>query len=160
MTPFRLQGWHVLTMLGGTFALVVGVNATFVVMAVRSFPGEDAPNAYLQGIHYNETLVARAAQDALGWHASIDATRVSAANTVIRLKVVDANGAPVSGLTVNGVLRRPAQESADLPVAMADEGQLYVATIQDVPSGQWDLRLTARDSLDQEFAVEKRIWLP
>ena len=64
-----LKGWHVLVMILIFFGITIGVNATFITMALRTHPGEDVPRSYMQGLEYNETLENRRIQSELGWTA-------------------------------------------------------------------------------------------
>ncbi|MEL7028643.1 MAG: FixH family protein, partial [Pseudomonadota bacterium] len=105
---FQLKGWHVLAALLSFFGTVFAVNAVFVTQAVRTFPGEQVEKSYLQGLEYNKVLEERAAQTALGWTASLDRAEIADGGLRLAVRVTDANGAPVPGLQVNGVLRRPA----------------------------------------------------
>ena len=55
-TAFRLTGWHVLAIVTGFFALVTAVDIGFVVMAVRTFPGEVSSTPYEDGLAYDRSL--------------------------------------------------------------------------------------------------------
>ena len=41
------------------FGVTIGVNATFITLAMRTHPGEDVPRSYYQGLNFNDTLAQR-----------------------------------------------------------------------------------------------------
>ena len=65
-----VRGWHVLVLIVLFFSVTIGVNATFITLAMRTHPGEDVPRSYYQGLNYNETLARRHEQAELGWSAT------------------------------------------------------------------------------------------
>jgi nitrogen fixation protein FixH len=157
---FEIKGWHVLTGLLGIFGVVIAVNTAYVVIAISSFPGEDAPKAYAQGLHYNDAIAARAAQNALGWRATTEARRHDDGLTEIDLTIRDSNFAPIGGLAIEAVLRRPAEDASDRALTFRETANGYTASAGSLARGQWDLRVTARDAEGHEFQAEKRLWLP
>ena len=153
---FVLKGWHVLAMLLAFFGTVIGVDVTFSVLALRTFPGEDVRNSYVQGNHYNETLAQRARGAALGWRATADIEPGAGASAVI-VTLRDNKGAPLDGLTLTGRLRRPATTRADRPLAfVAEKDGRYVARTPGLQEGAWDLEaVAARGS--QSFEIGARL---
>jgi len=140
---FILRGWHVLAMLLTFFAVVIGVDVGFSVIAVRTFPGEDIRNSYMQGNQYNATLAERAKQSALGWTAQADLT-VNRDGPVVTLRLRDAKGQPLTGATLAGRLRRPATTKADRTLVFSSAGDgSYVAQAGDLEPGAWDLAVRA-----------------
>lgn len=136
-----LKGWHVLAGLLGFFGTIIAVNAVFITAAVRTFPGEDTERSYTQGLAFNSTLEARAAQAALGWHAAL-AFEPSASGLELVARVTDASGRGVGDLVLTGTLRRPVDAGADRPVVfspIAGQPGLYAAPLGTLPEGQWDL---------------------
>ena len=73
---FRLTGVHVLTAILAFFAVIIFVNAIFLTLALRSYPGEHEAKSYMQGLNYNERLAARERQAALGWTMEIAEARL------------------------------------------------------------------------------------
>lgn len=156
---FVLKGWHVLAMLLAFFATVICVDVAFSVLAVRTFPGEDVKRSYVQGNHYNELLADRARQARLGWRATA-AIETRAGVPVVVVTLRDAKGAPVTGLKVSGLLRRPATTSADRALAFrADAAGAYVAPAAGLAEGAWDMGVTAARGGDT-FDVRARLLAP
>lgn len=65
--PVSINGKHVLLEFAACFGVVFAVNGFFVYQALSTSPGEQSGASYEAGLHYNGTLAAERAQDALGW---------------------------------------------------------------------------------------------
>lgn len=154
----ELKGWHVLLIMLGFFGVMFAVNGVFLYHAITSFPGEDVKKSYVQGLSYNETLAARAAQAELGWTAEAG---LQDDELIFRLR--DRDGAPVSNLVVIGELRRFATQDADQAIIYSARANgEYVAEIDALAPGQWALRINVMDT-DAEtvlFNVTKTIVVP
>lgn len=152
---FRLTGRHVLLAVVGFFAVVIGVDALFVTLAIRSFPGQVSETPFEDGLAFNRTLAGRQAQARLGYGAVIE-ERPSA----VSVRMTTQGGRPLTGAKVSGVLSRPATEQGRRTVTFeeAAPGQ-YVAGTAGL-SGAWDLVLTARDGAGRSFEAERRLMWP
>jgi nitrogen fixation protein FixH len=155
----EVKGWHVLMVLMLFFGVTIGVNAYFVTMALRTAPGEYQKKSYLQGLRYNETIAARETQAAAGWTAVLE-TRMSAGGVFeVTVAMKDAKGAALDGLTLAGVLRRPAQSLADHEMSFAAlGGGRYVAKVAGVGQGQWRIDFDATGGR-APFHAEKILWV-
>jgi nitrogen fixation protein FixH len=155
--PFRLTGWHVLAITVGFFGLVIGVNAVFIVSAVKTFPGEVSKTPYEDGLAYDRTIDARERQAALGWTAEVEADRGPG---VVLARFTDARGAPIEGLSLTGELQRPATTQGAHALAFRSVGHGVYEARAAAPGGGWDLTLTARDGKGRAFEAERRIVWP
>ena len=59
-----LNGWHILAVFVGFFAIVIGADITFAVLAYRSAPGQAAKDPYEAGLLYQRTLDTKAREAA------------------------------------------------------------------------------------------------
>lgn len=154
---FVLKGWHVLLIMLGFFGVIFAVNGVFLFYAITSHPGEQVEKSYLQGLAYNQTLEARAAQAELGWQAAAGFADAAANTVTIRLE--DRNGRALSGLDVTGqLLRTAAAADHDVPldfVALTD-GE-YIASGLDLCGGQWRLVAIARSTNGEQFEINKTL---
>ncbi len=154
----ELKGWHVLIWMLGFFGLIFAVNGVFLYHAITSFPGEDVKKSYLQGLNYNQTLEARAAQAELGWRAEIGLV-----DSELVLRLEDRDGDPVSGRAVIGELRRTTMTGAD-QVLVFNPGVsgAYTARVDGLGSGQWETRIDVLDYAAErtEFTARKTLYLP
>ena len=155
----ELKGIHVLAVLLGFFGVTFAVNGVFITYALSTFSGEDIPKPYQQGLEYNRTLAARAAQAALKWSASIDVARGEGAGALVTVSIRGADGTPRTGLIVEAVLRRPIDAEFDRTVALEDiGGGSYRGLAEDMAAGQWDVIAKATGDRSP-FEAERRVIL-
>lgn len=148
----EVRGVHVLWAMLAFFGAVIAINIAFAVAAVRTFPGEDEPHSYLQGLHFNQTLAVRAAQARLGWSAALS----RGADGAISVRLTDRSGLPVSGVRVAAAVRRPATDRSDRQLTFAETAPgLYVAPLH-VDPGAWEIKGVATRG-DARFEFERRL---
>ena len=154
VTPgFQIRGWHVLAMIVGFFAVVIGVNVVFTVMALRTFPREVSVTPYEDGLLYNKKLAQLSAQDRLGWRA---AAGVGDAGEVV-VEIRDRADKAVSGLSIQAKMERPATEAGRLTPRFQELAPgRYVAEPGRL-AGSWDLTFTAHDRDGHSFEAERRL---
>lgn len=144
--PFYIHGWHVICALALFFSTIVAVNVAFAWVAIASFPGEDVPRSYAQGLHFNETLAERRAEAALGWRASaafVVAPAIDGGAGVLEVRLVDRHGAPLLA-ELTGDLERPTDARFDRHLNFeSNGGGRYVARAKDLAPGVWRLRARA-----------------
>jgi nitrogen fixation protein FixH len=143
---FVLKGWHVWTMLGVFFGTIIAVNATFITLAMQTFPGEDVKRSYVQGLNYNDTLQARSRQAAIGWQASARFEAGSAENAkpdlVVRMRTKE--GAPLRGMQITGALRRAVTDRSDIALTFVEtQAGEYRAVVAGLERGGWVLKAQA-----------------
>lgn len=149
-----LTGRHVLLMIVGFFAVSITVNAVFITQAFRTFRGEDVPRSYLQGLSYNETLAARAAQADAGWSAITDVGPDHA-----RIHIADANGLPVTGLELSGRLRHPADANRDVDLVFSENAPGHYSANFPAAAGSWHLIVMSDDDSSPPFEINRPLWL-
>ena len=130
--PERLKGWHVLAMFAGGFGVIIGVNVALAVSAVRTFPGVEVANSYVASQSFDAD---RAAQDALGWEVTADAS-----DDALRLAIADPDGEPVRPAGLNALLGRATNVSEDRIPTFEWDGTAFVAPEVLAP-GNWNLRV-------------------
>lgn len=116
------------------FVVIIGVNVTLAVQAIRTFPGLEVENSYVASQVFDAE---RAAQVRLGWtaHAAIE-------GDALRLTIVGPDGHPVTGATVAAEIGRATTRTEDQVLALAFDGADWRAPVR-VGPGQWHLRLHA-----------------
>lgn len=152
---FRIKGWHVFAGVAAFFSVVIAVDGAFTVIALKTFPGQVSASPYEDGLLYNRKIAALKAQEALGWRAAAGAEPGQ-----VVVEFVNEAGRPLSGLTVEGQLKRPATEAGRLSLTFAEtQPGRYVAPTGRI-SGAWDLTSQARDGRGALFAAERRLTWP
>lgn len=153
----EFTGWHFLACMLAFFAVIFTVNGIFLYNALKSHPGEYVEKSYLQGLNYNQTLEARAAQSELGWTAQVG---IESGDLVARM--ADANGAALPALEVSVLMRMPANRDNDTDIAMsAAPGGDYVGDIAQVLPGKYTAYITAREPGrdDAVFQAQKTLYV-
>jgi nitrogen fixation protein FixH len=152
-------GRDILMTLIATFGIIIGVNAYFIVLAERTYPGEDVADPYLQGLDYNDTLKDRARQAALGWSGTIGGALTHGSAT-ITVTLLDRAGKPVTGEALTGLLRHPMNEEHDHLFALKEiAAGKYVGAVSGVAAGSWDVVVTRKSAKEAPFETERRLWL-
>ncbi len=155
-----LTGWHVLIITAIAFGIVFAVNITFIVLSLETFTGEDVPDAYDQGLAYNDVLEERAAQAALGWTAALSAEITTGTTAAVTVALADADGAPVTGADVSVLFRRTTHDGEDTSLTLFETGDgTYTAAIELPGAGLWELRGQARRDEGERLDFEDRLWL-
>lgn len=160
MADRTITGRHVLIAVLAFFGVVIAANAAFVVLALDSWTGLSAENAYQRGLAYNDTLRSAAAQRELGWTARLAFTQLGPAQGRIEVGFADRRGAPIEYLSVAGRVRRPTHDGFDRDIVLERSGAGRYAAHLELPlSGQWDVQVEAVSSGGARFRIEDRIWL-
>lgn len=153
----RITGRHVLWGMIGFFGVIFAVNGTFLYVALMTWTGADVDNAYVRGIAYNRVLEAAEAQRALGWTVVVDSLTADAGTADLTLSYKDAEGAPMSGLSVDARFRHPVQRAYDRTVTLSDRGSgLYGAVLALPSAGLWDVHAVALGDDDTRHVLEFR----
>lgn len=156
-TPARpgIRGWHVLAGVTAFFAVIIAVDVSFMIMAIRTFPGQVSVTPYEDGLLYNRRIAQIEAQDRLGWRA----TAASAPGEVV-MTFHDRAGRPLRGFAVAGRLERPATEAGRVTLRFVEQAPgRYVAPAGRI-SGAWDLTAEARGPAGGAFLAERRLTWP
>lgn len=150
--PFTLRGWHVLAMVCGFFAVVIGVDGAFAYLALKTHPGQVSVTPYEDGLLYNRHIAQMTAQDRLGWRA---AAATEPGRVVVEFR--DRADRPLSGLAITGKLERPATEAGRITTRFVETAPgRYEAQLGQV-HGAWDLTAKARDAHGAMFLAERRL---
>jgi len=152
---FAIRGWHVLAGVTAFFAVIIAVDVSFMIMAIRTFPGQVSVTPYEDGLLYNRRIAQIEAQARLGWRAAA----ASAPGEVV-MTFRDRAGRPLTGLAVAGRLERPATEAGRVTLRFVEDAPgRYVAPAGRL-SGAWDLTAEARGPAGGAFLAERRLTWP
>lgn len=143
--PRELTGRHVLIIALCAFAVILTANISMMVAATGSFPGLVAKNSYVASQDFNFRA---ARQAALGWR-----TEVVYSASEVRVRVVDADGAPVRGLIANVTIGRPANAGNDREYVLVDGPEGYAIAV-DLAPGAWRAAIVIADPVDPAATVD------
>jgi nitrogen fixation protein FixH len=160
ISPKQLTGRMVLAMLIAFFGTVIGVNVTMMNLAISTLPGTDVDSAYSASLGYEKEIMAAHDQNARRWQVNAHIERGEGGAAVVQVDARDESGKPVSGLTFQGRLERPADKRADQAVALAEiGGGIYRGSASAVAPGQWDLVLEGDAGGQRMFLSKNRVLL-
>lgn len=137
----ELKGWHVFTGFALAFGVIISVNLTLAVNAVRTFPGLEVKNSYVASQAFQAD---REAQTALGWDVS-----ASLEGGVLALEILE-NGRPIAPEITGAVFGRATTVTADQFPKFTFDGSRLLAEVE-ASSGNWNLRLSAVAADGTEF---------
>ena len=130
----EIKGWHVFAGFALGFGVIIAVNLTLAVNAVRTFPGLEVKNSYVASQSFDAD---RTAQLALGW--TVEAW---VEEGQLYLDIRDDIGA-VRPVIEAAVFGRATSVINDQTPAFTFDGQRFSAPVEAGP-GNWNLRLQAR----------------
>jgi nitrogen fixation protein FixH len=159
--PVRpVTGRLVLLFLLGFFGVVIGVNGVMIALAIGTMPGLESERPYQLGIAYNAEIHMARAQAARHWTVESHIGRDASRRASITVEPRDADGAPVSGLTVTVRLMRPADQRADRALSLKERDTgTYLGEIADVAPGAWDMEIEAQRGPERLFRSRNRVTL-
>ncbi|MEO1193557.1 MAG: FixH family protein [Pseudomonadota bacterium] len=153
--PKPWTGRHLLYALLGFFGVMLVANVIFITLALDTFTGVTNKNAYQDGLNYNQRLEAAAAQQALGWTGAL-----TVESGQLSLALNDAQGAAVTGLTLQAELRRPTNEIADITLPLQEMLPGVYGAALDLPyKGNWNLMISGQAADGTPFETRTRLWL-
>lgn len=136
MRSKEITGRKVLIFTVSAFAVVIAVNLTLAFQAVRTFPGLEVKNSYVASQKFDAQ---RAAQQALGWTATVD---YDAGKELFTLNVIDADGRAVQVPGVDLTIGRKTSNRDDKRPELIYYNGAYTAPLALEP-GYWTIRLNA-----------------
>lgn len=154
----ELTGRHVLFILLAFFGVMIAVNAYFTVVAVSSFRGEDVPRSYRQGLEYNQTLEARAAQAKLGWTVTTNRVEKDGGHWLL-VQVQNKDGNPVFAADLTATLRHRTDTALDQSLHLTPDGPGRYQTALTVPTGEYYLKGMISKASDQ-FVFTQSVRVP
>ena len=138
----EIRGVHVLGIFVVAFGIIIAVNLTLAINAVRSFPGLEVKNSYVASQSFEAD---RAAQVALGWTVAawLDEGQ-------LHLLVRDGER-PIAPVIEAATFGRATSVAADHIPAFRFDGRRFTAPVV-ANSGNWNLRLRLRSDDGTIFA--------
>lgn len=144
------------------FAVVVAVNAVFITLALRTWPGLATENAYERGLAHNEVIAEQQRQDTLGWRVMFGFRAAGPGSQAgeITLEIRDRDGRAVNDARAILAFTRPLEPLAAIEREAAPRGGGYYAAFVELPrAGQWDVHLVLRGG-DGRIDLRRRIHAP
>jgi len=130
----KITGWHVFGVFVLAFGVIISVNVTLAVQAVRTFPGLEVKNSYVASQTFDAE---RTAQEALEWDVAATLSGNELQLTITR------DGAPVEPVIQSATFGRATHVGQDQEPEFFFNGDAFVAIVEG-GKGNWNLRLRAQ----------------
>lgn len=156
---WQVTGRTVLFAMLAFFGVVTAVNAAMIYLAVSSHTGVVTTSSYRAGNGWQAEIEAAQAQLARHWQvdAVIDQAGVGAA---VEVSVQDRNGAPVTGLAIETLLRSPIREADDLRAGLVEtETGRYRGDLGAISRGNWTVLIDVEEAGSRVFHSESRVFV-
>lgn len=138
----EIKGWHVFCGFALAFSIIIAVNTTLAINAVRTFPGLETKNSYIASQSFEAD---RSAQLALEWEVS-----GSVQDGMLLLSIIE-NGQPIAPIIESAIFGRATHVADDQSLNFAHNGTAFEAPIE-VNSGNWNLRIRLRAESGEIFS--------
>lgn len=156
----EFTGRHMLIVIVGFFAVVIGVNVTMATLARKSWTGLVVENTYVASQQFNEEARKGREQAALGWTG-----KLTIASGEVRYGLVDAHGKslPLHGVRI--LFRHPAYEAEDETLTLtapadATSGNAAEFAARHTPrDGVWIVEIDADAGLASPFRDVRRVMI-
>ncbi len=131
------KGTWVLLSFIAFFAVIIAVNAVYIITAVNSHSGVITDKPYEKGLAYDETLESAKSQPELNQKANFK-------NGVLRWELKAADGVPIDA-KVTAHLVRPVKKGYDFDITFDHKGNGIYEAKPDLPlKGKWEAQLKAQ----------------
>lgn len=147
--PREITGRHVLAAFVGGFGVIIAVNVTLAVNAVRTFPGVETRNVYVASQTFDAR---RAAQQALGWQAA-----ASYRDGTLGITLAGEDGA-ARPAAIRAVVGRPTMRTEDRSLALTRDGGGWTAPLRLAP-GAWRVEVEAESPDGTPFRQRLDLWV-
>ena len=156
---FKLTGSKVLLAMMAFFALVFTVNGLMAYLAVSTFSGVQTDKPYESGLAFNREIARARAQEGQGWQVDEQISREASGAVILTIRIMDGAHAPITGLTLNTILKSPADSHKDCLVVVTEEKSGVYSGTTHCAAGQWDLDTQAQKDGDMVYRSINRIIL-
>jgi len=151
-----LTGRTVLAIFLGFFATVIAANGIMIHCAISSFRGVVVDHPYEAGLAFNTDIAAARAQEARHWQVEVR-MRPARAGQLVEVAARDAQGAPVTGLSVKGSFAAPVDARLDRRVDLVERTPGSYTGEAPIAAGRWDFELSARRGGETLFQSRNRV---
>ncbi len=156
----KVSGRMVLIAFVMFFAVVAAVNALMATLAIRTFGGVEADNAYKAGLEFAHDLNAARAQQARNLKVDVTTQRIAGARTEFKLSVSGIDAAQSVQLQATIELRHPADRRHDHILRLVRGKDGVFAGTADVEPGQWNVRVSLSRGEDRIFRSINKVTIP
>jgi nitrogen fixation protein FixH len=159
--PFRLTGGKVLAILVIFFGTIASADAVLVTSALRTWSGLEVASPYQASQRYNDEARLARRHEAQGWHLVSRPEREEATGLALTVTLQARDGSPLAGQRLRARFERPTDKRGDLGADLTETlPGTYVAHLDFVAAGQWDLVVDVLGQDGSDFRRKSRLVLP
>lgn len=153
----KVSGRMVLVALVAFFSVVAGVNAIMATLAIRTFGGLEAGNAYRAGLEFSRELQAAKDQQAKNIQVDVTTAKLPDGTTSFRMTTKNLAPAEMTGVQAKVELRHPADSRRDHVIVLTRSPDGSFSGTTQVERGQWNARLSLEKGDVRVFRSINRI---
>lgn len=154
----KLTGHHVLFMFLAFFGVMLTVNAYFLFVALKSFPGEQVLNPYETGLKQNEIIAQQEKEAELGWQVELGFVKQESGEPKLVSIWRDRDGSPLGELIVEATLVRTTTEDGRRDLILEQDGtSRYTSLLDGLGLGLWNTELTATNAAGDTFTAKREL---
>jgi nitrogen fixation protein FixH len=154
-----VTGRTVFICLVGFFAVITGINAIMITVAVTTFGGVETESTYKAGLAFSRDMAAVRAQDALRWRVSTRVSPLHEGAAQFDLTVSDAAGRPVTGLEARIRFAHPTDRRRDVVFTAIEDRPGHFRGASPLSPGQRDLVVELAQGSEPMFRSKSRLVL-
>jgi nitrogen fixation protein FixH len=128
-----ITGGHILAIIITFFGIIIAVNATLAVLAVRSWTGLVVENGYVASQSFNRDLAEARREAGLGWQESF-----GYADGRFIVVLSDSALQPISRAAVTVKLQRPSTDREDHELTLTEVASGKYELAASLSPGLWD----------------------
>jgi nitrogen fixation protein FixH len=132
------------------FGVVFVADGIMIYLGTSGQDGLVEENYYQKGITYNDVIQVKKRQAELGWDFALSHPEKTGSGP-LEVKLVDADGQPLTGKRVAALVRRPAQQGYDQNLSFEEVAPgTYRAEVSLPLQGLWDVKARIRDAQGED----------
>jgi len=145
-----MTGWRMFAIFISFFGIVFIVNFFMAYLAVSTFTGTVVDNSYVASQQFNGWLAEAHAEKALGWQTTV---RLDSDRHIV-VRVLDKTGRPLAPLDAKGTMAHMLVNAPPQALHFSPTDAGNVRSIERLPQGRWQTRLTLVSGTHQLRAAE------
>ncbi|MGR7995684.1 MULTISPECIES: FixH family protein [unclassified Xanthobacter] len=158
--PRQITGGMVLAGLIAFFGTVMLVDFNMARLAVSTFAGLETESSYKAGLVFSKEASAARQQEARNWQVNVDLGALGGEGRQVTVRVVDAEGKPLSNLVADGRFAHPTDARRDVKLELNPVGDGRYRASAEAGPGQWDLIIDFAQGGERLFRSRNRVQLP
>lgn len=156
----KVSGRMVLISLVTFFAVITAVNTIMATLAIRTFGGVEADNAYRAGLEFAREISAARTQQARNIQVDVVTSRAEAGATRFTLTMRGHDASTELQMAAVLELRHPADKRRDHRITLKRRQPGVFVADAEIEPGQWNVRVSVDRAGERIFRSVNRVTIP